>query len=273
MRQFILTNRYGQTYNVTEREKTFLGNVAGLGFSSALTMYRVNDRYNIIADELEEQEISGEVYFTSENRRNDYREFVLFCRMRPLTLSYQYEGHTFYRSVNVKAIDKAETSPRMAGVTMQALSPWYERVYIATEADQGDGKRYDYRYDYTYISVISMNLSLRSDTTEASPCRLIINGPVENPVWYHYVNGVLVGRGGVTGEVLEGERLIVSSLDYTMDRVDSGGTLVQDMYPLRNFGEEGFIFLGYGENLITVAHDGTNDVKLEMEAYLEYVSV
>lgn len=273
MRKFTLTNKNGQTYNLTEREVAFLGKVTGLGYSSALSVYRVNDRLNILNEELEEQEIAGEVYFSGDSRRNEYRDFVIFCRKRPLTLTYEYEGNTFIRDVEIKSIEKDEPNPRMAGVTFQALSPWYKRVYLVTEGSQEDGKRYDYAYDYVYTSAVAMSLIFNAVTSETSPGVLIIHGPVKNPSWRVYNNGVLISTGSVTGAINEGEKLIIDAINYTIIRVDSAGNQIQDMYQLRDFSEDCFVFLEYGENTVTVAQEETNEVTLEMEAYLEYVSV
>lgn len=279
MRYFKLINHYGTEYDLTVKDKAFLYNISGLGHSAETEFQRIGEHFGILSDHLAQAEIAGSVKFWQPGAEDQYFKFAQFCQNKPLTLVYSPTGvHEFKRDGIVTAIQKTDSADGKlrSDITFRATSPWYKETYIFNDdVVHGEGKRYNYRYPYRYGSGSLQAVIVDTDTFIDSPVRLIIFGPAVNPTWRHYVNNVLTTTGRVTATIEEGRKLIIDtiSLPYSIAQYDLSNQLVSDLYQNSDFETDRFIRLGYGNNVISVAHDGASTLRIAMEARIEYATV
>lgn len=288
MREFKLTNSSGVEYNLTEA-KSFLFDVSGLGFSETTEFQRIGNHYKPLKRSYQQWTPSGTIFFSNwDTCYAEYHQFALFCQDSPLVLSYFQHNKTYYMQVIVSSLDKTEIGERdglECDVKFAALSPWYEEVVAAHEHKEVAGnKTYDYQYEvteavpegrYIYGNEGGMTVTITSDSWQRSPVRLTIYGPVLNPAWAVTCNGEVIGTGRVLATIDDSHKLVVDNTtpDFLIQRSDLSDTLVGDIYQLSDFDTDRFVYLEHGTNVITVTHEGTEDVVVEVVAHIEYETV
>lgn len=282
MRQFRIKNSKGAVYNVTAKEKEFLYNVKGLGFSTDTEYKRVANIYKRLNDVLDQGVINGTIHFFKDKEPHKrYFDLVNFLQEKPLTLEYDVEelNKTFYRSGTVTNLTFDETSPLSADITFTCTTLWYERadkiIKPSSSGEQQGGKRYNYTYNYVYSDSEANTIKYNLITNEPSPVKLSFYGRLDNPVWTHYVNGKEVARGKVNYTIAEGYVLVIdtTNVPYSIAEYDTNGNKVIDLYNFSDFSTKRFIYLEAGENVISVTDDNSNEVLVKAEAMVSYVSV
>lgn len=272
MRNFMLINADGDQYRLMTKQR-FLYNPAGLGYEIDDTFARLGNRYVAVDTGYAQGKVTGNIYFTLPKAYQKYYDFVRFAQKTPLILAYTPDIGTFYRECKISRIDKTELNESGAldvSVEIIALGLWYRNVTAINNGEQTNGKIYTYSYPYTYGESAGV-LRMQSDSYEDSPAKLTIYGPVTNPSWRHYVNGVEVASGKINGTVADGLKLVIDATKtpYTINTQDSYGNIVTDFYGLSDFNTERFIILQHGSNTMTV--EGGTQVMLE--GRLSYASV
>lgn len=288
IREFKLTNSSGVTYNLTE-PKSFLFDVGGLGFSEATEYRSIGNHYKPLQRRLSQPAPSGTIYFGDwDTCYAEYHRFALFCQDTPLVLSYFQHTATYYMQVAVNSLSKTEIGEKdglECDVEFVGLSPWYE-IITAEEIPivTNESKTYDYAYsprsgdpDYGYIygGETSMQLSIRSNSRMKSPVKLCIHGPVINPSWTLTCDGKTIGAGRMLVTIDENSILVVDNTtpDFTITKTTLSGDLPTDVYQLSDFNTDRFLYLGYGLNTLSVSHEGTRPVVIEVTAHVEYETV
>lgn len=289
MRSFKLTNSSGVEYNLTE-EKSFLFDIGGLGFSEATDYRRINNHYKPLEKQYTQWEPSGTIFFggTLEESYAQFHDFVLFCQDAPLILSYFQHQTTYYMQVVVSSLDKSEATKRNGlecKVKFTGLSPWYEVLHadkrpVVIEEE----KKYNYDYEvsverpnggYIYGGENGISVSLRCNSRLQSPLKICIHGPAVNPSWSLTCDGKIIGTGRVL-ITLDSEHMLIvdnTSPDFLIQQATLTGDLATDVYQLSDFNTDRFVYLGHGLNTLTVAHEGTNQVEVEVTAHVEYEAV
>ena len=278
MRLFKIKNSRGQEYDLNDLEN-FFHDPSGLGFKRDTDYLKIGNRYIPQDDKFSQPEISGTIRFKgSEGEAYDkYYEFAKFIQHVPLTLYYTPDL-TYRIDVYVESIDKTEIDKKSDGldckIKFSGTNLFYRDVIISNDG-KAAGKVYPYRYNYTYNDFIPGTAAIESDSAEDSPCRIFIYGKAVNPHWYHYLNGKLVGEGKVNATIASGDKLVVDSMSmpYLIRETDSDNKLIHDRYQQSDFTMSRFIFLGYGHNLISVGHDGTDILKVALEAMILHETV
>lgn len=279
MRKFSLINNDGTSYNLTEKRKSFLYNVDGLGYSRETEFQRIGENLSIVKDNLAQGIISGTIKFWQPGADLQYFQFAQFCQNKPLKLKYVTPtGNTYYRDGYVTSISKSDgnNTPLTVSIEFTSNSPWYKNVNIFNGGDvQGSGKTYNYTYDYTYAEGVQQSVVINSDSYIDSPVRITLYGPLTNPVWSHYLNNNLVSTGKVVGTVNAGNKLVIdtTTIPYSIKQYDMNDNLISDMYQLSDFSTYRFVLLGYGENIISVTNDLIGVIKIGAEARIEYATV
>lgn len=277
MRTFKIYNNDGLAYDLTETRTGFFYNVAGLGMDIETSFQRIGERYEIINSALEQADIQGIVRFFQPGAYAQYFAFAQFVQNTPLYLEYAPEHGTFTRRGVVTRIGKSESNDGqlIAEVTFKAITPWYKRFAETNEGMTSGGKTYDYSYDYTYSNSAAQSIEIESDSYQPCPVIITIHGYALNPTWRHYLNGELVATGAITGEIEEGNKLVIdtTSMPYTIREYDANGQLVADMYQSSDFSTYRFITLGYGRNVISVGQSAVNAIRMSVEALIEYATV
>ena len=277
MRQFTLINANGETYNITEKKKSFFHSVKGLGFAEENTYQRVGNRFVMLSNRKKQGEIEGELKFWNPGAQAEYEKFVKFTQILPIKIAYTPINRTYYANGTISDIDYSEDNALTVTIKFTPVTPFYEKVNVVTyPTDENHvGKIYNYEYPYVYSSSVSNTVVVNMDTSMESPCRFTIYGPVTNPTWKHYVNNKLYTTGGITGSIPSGNRLVIDTTGdtFTMQQLDPLGNLVQDMYQSSDFGTERAIYLQRGQNRITVEDNGSNKVAVVAEAEIYHASV
>lgn len=276
MRTFTLINNDGNSYNLTEKKKSFFFNVGGLGYERETEFQRIGEHLALINDHLAQGVVIGTIKFWQPNAYQQYFKFAQFCQNKPLKLLYTPpSGITYYREGYVTRIDKAEENALTVSIEFRATTPWYKSVNVFNSGEVTGGKVYDYTYDYQYAESTAQSVVINSDSYESSPCKITLYGPLTNPSWSHYLNNKLMVTGKVNGTIDAGNKLVIdtTSIPYSIKQFDANDNLISDMYQLSDFSTYRFVNLGYGENIISATHDTVSVIKVGVEAKIEYATV
>lgn len=278
MRQFYLRNGNGAEYSLMDVEH-WLNSPKGLGFKFKDKFSQVGSNFIRTKKVSNPKDISGILIFTGSDVYNKYHDFILFAQIEPLIFVYNPNGTEYITNVSFEQIEKEEidekTSTLQVDVSFKRLTRWRRIILQRNDAVVQRGKTYTFSYPYTYGRDVANNVTIESDTTEESPCKITIIGTCENPVWRQYVNGVLKHEGSVNVSVTGGQRIVIdtTTTPYSIKKYDSSNNLIADLYQLSDFSTDRFFFLEKGTNRISIGHDGTNALELAVEAHLEYESV
>lgn len=277
MRQFTLLDKDGVSYDLTEPTTAFFYNVEGLGYSRAIEYQQVGDRYEAVKDNLSQGVINGVIRFRNPNAYKKYFDFVQFCQNSPLRLIYTPATTPFYRDGLVTSITKTEGADGVLSCSIEfsTSSPFYKILYEYNPGVITGGKTYSYEYDYTYSNSVAGTVILQNDSYLDSPTKIEIYGYAVNPTWRHYVNNVLVSTGKVNATIEAGNKLVIDTTTnpYSIKQFDLSNELISDVYQLSDFSTDRFVTLENGRNTISVSHEGSNLLKVGVEARIEYASV
>lgn len=280
MRRFTLINANGARYDLNNVVNGFLHSVAGLGYQDETEYQRIGNYYKLLRDYKEQLAVTGEVHFAQPNAQQEYQAFIKFTQLKPLLLEYQPENDSksYLRSGTLTEVVYDEKNPLSASVTFMPMSLFYEYVDVITYpggSDFEDGKIYDYTYNYRYRSTLDNQVIINSQTMEESPIELTFYGPLVNPVWTHYVNGVIVATGKLNTTIPNGNKFVVdtTNIPYSIKEYNSNNELIQDLYQFSDFGTQRFMQLEYGQNSLTIADDESNKVIVQARGVLYYASV
>lgn len=221
-------------------------------------------------------DIRGRVLFTGNDKYGDYSDFVRFLAAEPLTLVY-ITNNTYKVSVDVKSLDKSEIEDGIleCDIRFKRLGRWYKEVFVKNMDSASTGKTYSHGFPYSYSEYDAETVTINSDSGYDSTSKLIIYGPCENPRWQQYLNGDVILTGACNCTIREGRKFVVdcTSYPFSIHEEDNKGNITANLYGTSDFDTKRFVFLGFGKNRINVEHDGTNVLKMSVEARLEYETV
>lgn len=276
MREFYLYNGNGNKYSLMDL-KHWLYEPKNLGA-------RFSSKYEQIGSDFvrtrripKPEDIKGSILFTGKNQYEQYSDFIKFLAVEPLTLEYVSDG-TYRAKVDLVEVDKGEINQDSileCPISLKRISRWYKTITILNENTGEGGKIYDYSYDYHYTEFEPQQATVQSDSGYDSPIKLTIFGPAINPSWKHYLNNNVIAEGKITAEIRTGRRLVIdnTTIPYRITEQDNSGNVINDLYQDSDFSTQRFFNMQYGENRITVEHEGTNLLNIALEARLEYETV
>lgn len=279
MRLYSLINANGETYNLTDTNVIF-HSTEGLGFESDNTYIQIGHRWIPIQKRRRQSAVTGTTTFYGDEPYIQYYDFVRFAEVEPLVLVYTTEKGTYLRNVLLESINKGEKDKAGAlncDTSFVCLTPWYQKVIYAVNKiiETDESSKFSWRWPVKWSSNGDMRFAINSDSIIDSPCKLIIEGPIKSPQWWHYANGVYQSRGLIEYDIKEGERLVIDSTTdpYSITVQNKNGTVIEDVYQLSNFDMERFIFLKKGINDITVDSVHLDRTNVQLEAYIYYDAV
>lgn len=169
----------------------------------------------------------------------------------------QADSQHYQRAVRLNKVEKTELtkfSSLETKVEFECLEPWGDPFTSFVEHGTSPDPVNSITFD--------------TDCHALSPCDLYISGPCTNPTWTHTVNGVEVTTGGYTGTIAAGEQLLIRAKDGACGiYLINGSGNTDDVYKYSDFSKDRFVFIRYGENVITVT-DGT-DPTTQIDCYIE----
>lgn len=273
MRQFVLINQKGNRYSLNDR-KSFMTEPSGLGFEFKVDYENYNDFFVEKDRELKQPKIKGKIYFSSYE---EYYNFMLFIQFRPLEL--EYTSHkTFYMTCNVDKIGKEELvdfGKLQCPIEIVGKTAFYEKIIRKNDSTGNIGKAYSYTYPYTYVGTDTGTVEFDVISNMESGVKMTMMGPLINPSWSYFVNGVKKLSGKINANIASGNRLVIDTTGspYLIHEVDNMNQLVKDRYEDSDFTTKRFIRLERGNNVITCTHEGTNIISMIMEAHVNYESI
>lgn len=277
MRHFALINNKGQRYDLNDLD-FFLYDPGGLGFSRDSEYQKIGNAWKMLSDSFSQESRQGMIRFKEPHAYQKYFDFMVFAQQIPLKYEYKPESQVFYMDCVIGTGDKTEIQGEglRCQIQLTPLSLFYNS-YFAESADGtlNTGKLYNYSYPYTYANSAQGKISIDSDSSEDSPCKVSIFGPLVNPLWYHYVNNKQVESGRMTGEVVSGHKLVIdtTTMPYSITEQDELGNIVYNRYANCDFSTERFFFLQFGHNRISAGHAGVNIPHIVVEGRLLYATV
>lgn len=283
MTKLVMINSAGYQYDLLDVYRTPTFQIDGLGFTDDTDFMQIGNRYIPLEEETKQMTIKMDLLFWNDADRR-YAMFVRLARRNPLKLMYVNDNNMpLFIPCRLKSItksDKLRHDKYGCSVSFIATgNPYCEVVELTRVAHGGTGRRKyygdngeGYRYDYTYTNELPNRVIVTSNTNVESTCKLTIYGPAQNPVWKHYVNGRQYETGAYAGSIADGRSLVIDSrsMPPTIIEYDGNGNVVADRYAACDFSTERFMHVNDGKNEYLVSHDGTNDVTMKVEAYLEY---
>lgn len=291
MRTFTLVNAAGETCNITDTS-LFFHDPAGLGFSRDPLYRQVGNRWVIVNKRTQQSSISGRVALVSDDPYLSYFNFVQFVNQEPLTLMYTpnneassevASGVTYRRSVIIKHMSKSELTHEGyldCDIEFAPLGPWYKYVAISNGTDSVvNSLKWGVTWGINWGPLDDYSNGIRSDSGIDSPSRLTIFGPVANPSWKHYVNGIEFETGKLNNVSIGANEYIVVdkiALPSTIRKYSAvNGEVLEDLYSKSDFTTKRFLTIKSGINTVAVTGEepGSLEPVVKLEAYIYYESV
>lgn len=249
MRQFKLINALGQEWDLM-RQDAFLYDINGLGFGIDTKYSSLGNRF--VAEEEREKQpnIAAKISLKGYLQHDDFRRF---CRVGGLVLCYK-PLDTWYHidvDVDISHADISRKTRRLeCDVNFLAKSYWYDKITAyKSEEDKTIGKRYPYRYNYTYssgrIGVIDV---IGGDMP--SSCKIHIFGPCINPSFTVSSNGKKVADGRINCTLTENRKIVINSdpLEMEIAEYDINNQYIIDRYQDSDFNTDRIVDVPKGES-------------------------
>lgn len=277
MREFSLINSLGNQISLNSSD-TFFGDPSGLGQEHDVDYIQTGNFFVKSEDVLAQKKITGTMIFKGYE---EFHAFSKFIQHKPITMSYTSAG-TYSMKISIDKLEKGEldTLGLECDITIKGLTTWYKVINAEKAGETEEGKKYPFVYPFTYTDTTLGEISVESDSTLDSPCKITILGPCINPSWTHYVNGkmTLTGKMGSAEtqcSIPEGNRLVIDAtkIPYEIAEYDDKGVFIQDLYQQSDFSTDRFIIARFGTNKITFTHEGSGALKLLAEMRVDYESV
>ena len=210
-RKFWLTNSLNNRYDLTVQDSGFLYTPSGLGFKKQYSSMVVGNSELVTSQQYLMTDIEGEILFEMGDNGADYQgyqDFIQFCKYRPIVLHYQTPNNlaSYHCDVLFVSAEKGEISAEDSmlhiPVVFHRLTEWLtdeSRAYEMNNDPIGDGKYYDYEYDYSYAGTNLSGQPIWNNGTDAVGFVLTINGTVQNPQFTLTQNGETCGICKLTG--------------------------------------------------------------------------
>lgn len=273
MRIFKLKNAAGYEYDLTYKAH-FMYNPSDLGFAYDTDYKQVGPQFIQMSEALKQPKPAGVMKF---NDYEEYGNFIKFIQKRPLVLIYIPDNKEFRLNCKVASLEKSE---KKAGgwlhckIRFEGIGTWYKYSLLRKTNRSYKEKTYNYIYPFQYTDSTIDSMVISAESNIKSPMIITFIGPCKNPQWVHYINGIRIASGKVFVDLKTGERMKVSSvMPYSIEKTDSAGNELEDLYGESDFSTQRFLWLEQGENWITVAHEGIEDINVVVEVYEYYESV
>lgn len=274
MREFYLLNGSGQMYSLMD-VKHWLYEPTKLGAKFQSKYEQIDSDFIRTERIAKPDDITGKVMFTS-NQYGEYFNFMEFLAVEPLTLMYR--SNAMYKvSVDLKEIEKSEIEDGrlLCELKLKRLSRWYKEITIYNDGNVDIGKTYDHTYPFTYTDMEPETAIIQSDSGYNSPTKITIFGPCINPEWVQYLNNEVISSGKINATIRSGRKAVIdcTKIPYSIKELDSDNLVTNDLYQLSDFETQRFVFCKFGKNRIVVDHEGTNTLRIAVEARIEYETV
>lgn len=270
MIRFALRNEYNQDFELNASKSCYMPGPEGLGYGMDSEYTRIG--YGWVTDRLDDEqpEMSGDVYFQSEDCFKDFSSFTKFIRTASkLKFVYQNSIGEFLRDVDVKSVEHngmAGFRTLKCKLTMAARSLWYSNnVTNYTISSVGsDAMRYPYKFPSIFRGAVNGEIDVTNDGSVEAPFTVSFMGPIVNPSLILMQDEVELSRIEITGEAEAGESIELSTVDGDLycyrQKADEQINLAPDL----NISNDNFFKLPIGSSKLklSAAADITQPVKI-----------
>lgn len=276
MRKFKLINANGEEFNLM-RKDAFFHAPDGLGIGKEYEFMRSGTAYEPTELYSAQKTVSGEIVFSSYET---YNEFIRFIAYNPLQLAYMPLKEWAFLDGYIVVLDKSEISENtnrlICALEFIGTSLWY----IPREAEKAGqsveiAKLYNYTYDYQYADALNGVLRITNLSSEESPVKISIFGPIENPTWVISINNVTQASGAMTGTIPDGNKLVINSKDGELEvcEYNAQNNFVANRYQDCDFDRETFLYAPSGTSTVVISgiHEGVITAWVEVEEIHETI--
>lgn len=277
VRKFTLNNARGDLFDLYNDLDYFAITPINLGITFNNSYIGTNANFIQNERELAQNTFEVQMIFGAETKKayEKFYEFVKFLNYPPYVLNYEIPGvGEFKRNCDLNELSKSEIntfSVIQENLSFYFLSPWYKIVTNEENTQNniyGDGKIYDYAYDFVYDYstrlgltnvFILVNQSIYLGSSLGSPLKIEIEGPCENPHWEIIQDGEIVQQDGFNMSVPENHKLIVSSFPENQEAVlvnNNGDSF--NAYPYQDLNKSNFCVVPLGTSALVVHADNAN---------------
>lgn len=224
-RKHWLINSLGERYDFTEQEvKTFLYQPQGFGFKKQYTSYSIGNSELVTTQKNVLTDITGDLLFFDNSNATiyqSYQNFIQFCKYTPLEFHYLTPNSlvAYHCDVLFVQADKGEIGYSdgimHVPVTFHRLTEWLtdeSKLKAMTNEPVGDGKFYNYEYNYAYAGTSLSYTSIINEGTDDVGFVIKIEGEVQNPQFTLSQNGEIYGICKITGTY---DYVMVDSVERT----------------------------------------------------------
>lgn len=163
-------------------------NVDGIGFSKTSQFGRVQDFFTETYYAKNQDAITGEVVFLTEEK---YNEFIRFIQSGPLYIKrITSDTKTIYMDVELVSFKRNDKDRFLdcfclCDIDFMALSPWFKisQTFEYLPEVTENTKTYPYQYPYQYRQNISSVFEFNIDSPAGAVTSIRIFGEVSEPSW------------------------------------------------------------------------------------------
>lgn len=268
MRKFSVINAKGTIFDMM-RTDAFFSDPSGLGTKAKNSYTTVGTSFINTKTAVEQKKPSGTMNFTGYKQ---YDEFMNVIKFKPLVLVYEpYEGNVLYMDCDSYEITKEEinhkTNRLECKIKFNGTSTWYHEEKVLKNEPLHRGKKYTYKYPYTYTESASGVINITNQSNLAAYVKITVIGPVKNPSWVLIKSGATVATGKMNLTLKEGQRLVVNSDPANLEICiyDEKNQRLKDVYEKSDFSTDRFIYPPSGESKLTFSHEDANEMKIWAE--------
>lgn len=303
MRYFKLENSAGKVLDITTKQ-LFFHDIGGLGFEEENDFTAVGRIWKLNSSSYRQGIITGTMCFNQTEDKTPYtlyREFSSFISKTPLQLLYFPEGingSEFRKRVRVSRLEKSEINTYGvidSSIEFISYTPWYKIVkdiIVPQDASPNDGWIWDREnkwrdsitedyslYHYSFNSEQRRTVRFLSDSDSEGTVKLSIHGPLLNPTWTQYVNGIRVATGGLVDDspitIGQNEVLIVDNTggSYSITVYNNETEVERNVYGYRDFNKTCFFNIKQGLNEIVIITDNDDAIRIEAEGHIYYATI
>ena len=262
MIRFALRNEYSQDFELNNSKAAYMPSPEGLGYNMDSEYTRIG--FGWVTDRLEDTqpEISGDIYFQSEDCFKSFSEFIKFIRAASkLKFVFKNSIGEFLRDVDISGIEHngmVGHNTIKCKLTLLARSLWYsnDKTTYTISSVASNAMRYPYRFPSTFQASINGEISISNDGSVEAPFTVSFTGPLVNPTLTLLQENEEVAKMKIFGEASEGETIELSTVDgdlYLYRKTSSGNINLTDMLDIEN---DNFFKIPRGASVMRLTSDG-----------------
>ena len=273
MIKFALRNEYNQEFALNTLKSTYMPNPSGLGYSLSGEYTRIAHGWvsGGLADD--QPEMSGDIYFQSDDAFKSFSSFMKFVRMASkLKFVYQNTAGEYLRDVDIIGVEHSGmvgVNTVKCTVTMAARSLWYLNsvTNYTISSIAPDAMRYAYRFPGRFRGTVNGEIEIVNNGSVEAPFTVSFTGPISNPSVSLRQNGVETARMEILGEAARDESIELSTVDgdlYCYLKTAEGKTNLTERLNIEN---DNFFKIPVGTSTIKLDSDGeiTQPIKVTVK--------